>query len=127
MDFDAHRLFFAQALFAHIAHKAPRTIAAVLHLAAVGVVDDVFKINIWAGGGAHTQDLIGPNAKVPVCQPTVLGGAQVQALLGFVQHDKVVADALHFGEADVHLRIICEDRFWFEVAFLGLRCPELPL
>jgi hypothetical protein len=38
-----------------------------------------------------------------------LGGTQVQALLGFVQHNKVVASALHFGEADVHVWIIGED------------------
>ena len=31
---------------------------------------------------------------------------QAQAALGFVQHDKVVASALHFGEANLHVRII---------------------
>jgi hypothetical protein len=81
----------------------------MLDLATVGVVDDVFKINIWAGGGPHAEDLIGPNAKVPIGQPTVLRGAEVQALLGFVQHNKVVAGALHLGEADVHIWIIGED------------------
>jgi hypothetical protein len=38
-----------------------------------------------------------------------LRGAEVQALLGFVQHNKVVAGALHLGEADVHIWIIGED------------------
>ena len=35
-----------------------------------------------------------------------MGSAQAQAATGFVEHDKVVARALHFGESDQHAHII---------------------
>jgi hypothetical protein len=41
-----------------------------------------------------------------VCQKTVLRRAQVQAALGFVENDKIVPGALHFGKANSHGRFI---------------------
>jgi hypothetical protein len=39
-------LFVGEAFVHHVAHKATRAIAALLDLAAVGVVDHVFKVDL---------------------------------------------------------------------------------
>ena len=99
-----HRVLVGQALLAHEAHKAARAIAALLDLAAIGVVDDVFKVDAVGGRRPHRQDLVGADAKVAVGQKTVVGGAQTQRPLGFVEHHKIVARALHLGKSDSHDR-----------------------
>ena len=102
MHLDAHRGFVGQPLLAHKAHKAARAIAAVLHLAAIGVVDDVLEIHTRLRRSAHAQNLVRSNTKMAIGQPAVLGRAQPQATAGFVQHDEIVAGTLHLGETDVH-------------------------
>ena len=102
-----HAALRGQPLAMDKAHEAARTVAAVLHLATVGVVDGVFEVDAWCGGRAYRQNLVRANAEVAVGQKSVLRGAQTQATLGFVEHYKVVTRALHFGEWDVHGAIIC--------------------
>ena len=92
------------------AHETARAVAAVLHLATVGVVDGVFEVDAGGGGRPHRQNLVCAHAEVAVGQKTVLLPAQAQAALGFVEHYKVVARALHFGEWNVHRGIICARR-----------------
>ena len=41
-----------------------------------------------------------------VGQEAVLRGREAERRAGFVQHDEVVAGALHLGEADSHRRIM---------------------
>ena len=75
--FDANRRFVSQATLAHIAHKAARAVAAVLYLAAVGVVDDVFKIHAAVRRRPHGQNLVCTHAKMPVAQVAVLRCAKI--------------------------------------------------
>jgi hypothetical protein len=63
-----------ESLVAHKAGKAARAVAALLHLAAVGVVDHVFKIDVRARRGAHAQHLIGADTKVAIGQKANLLG-----------------------------------------------------
>jgi hypothetical protein len=98
----AQRVARAQALVVHIAHEAARAVAALLHLAAVGVVDHVFEVQPGPGRRPHAQDLVGAHAEMAIGQEAVLGRAQAQAAPRLVEHDEVVARALHLGEADVH-------------------------
>ena len=72
----------------------------MLDLAAVGIVNDVFKIKGGVRRWPHRQNLISPHAKVTVCQETVLGPRQVMALASFIEHHKVVASPLHFCKAN---------------------------
>ena len=99
--FHAHRVAGRQPLPAHVAHKAARAVAAVLHFMAI-VVDDVFEIHIRRGRGPHAQNLVGPHAKVAVGQKTVLIRRQVQRRGRFVKHHEIVARPLHFGKAHSH-------------------------
>ena len=106
VHFDTHRGFVGQAVAAHIAHKATRTVAAVFHLTTIGVVDHVFKVHIGLGGWSHTQDLIGTDTKVSVGNELVLVGAQTQEAVGLIEHHEVIARALHFGKSNPHVPII---------------------
>ena len=98
--------FIGQPLLAHKAHKTARAVAAVFHLAAIGVVDAVGKIHIGRGRWPYGQDLVGAHAEMAVGQKAVMLGAQPQLGTRFVQHDKVVAGALHFGKGYAHGSIV---------------------
>lgn len=91
-----------EALVAHVAGEAARAVAALLDLAAVGVVDDVFEVDAVGWRRTHGEDLVGADPEVAVGEIAVLRGREAQAPLRFVEHDEIVAGTLHFGEADLH-------------------------
>ena len=95
-------VFGGEAAVAHKARKTACAVAALLHLGAIGVVNHILKVNAGRRGRPHRQNLVGAHAKMPVGQKAVLRQAEVQAVLGLVEHHKVVARALHFGEWDSH-------------------------
>ena len=86
--------------------ETARTVAAVFHLLAIGVVNEVLKINSSGGRRAHRQYLVGTNAKVAVTQETVLRGRQAITLARLIEHDEVVTGTLHLGKRDSHAGII---------------------
>jgi len=49
----------------------------VLHLTAVSVVNDIFKIEAVIGCWANGQNLIGADTKMPVSQKSVLGRVEL--------------------------------------------------
>jgi len=105
-DLHPHRIARGQALFMHIAHETARAIAALLHFAAIGVVDDVFKIDAVMRWRPYAQNLVRAHPPMAIGQVAVMGRRQRQAVLGFVEHHKVIARAVHFGETDAHGAII---------------------
>jgi hypothetical protein len=90
-----------QALVAHVAHEAARAVAALLHLAAVGVVDHVFEVDAFAGEGRTDRIWSAPTPKWRSARKRYCAVGQARAR-GFVEHDEVVARALHLGESDAH-------------------------
>ena len=95
----------------HKAGETARTIAALLYLGTVGVVDNVFKVDVRIAGWAHAKNLVGTDTKMAVAQEAVMGRCQPQAAGRFVQDHKVVSCALHFGELNSHGPIIdCAER-----------------
>ena len=71
---------------------------------------DFVEVETLPGRWPHAQDLVGADAEMPVGQPAVLRVGQTQASARLVEHDEIVARALHFGEPDVHGRIIRPER-----------------
>jgi hypothetical protein len=69
-------------------------------------VDDVFEVDARCGRRPDGQHLVGAHAEVAVGQEAVLTRGQLQRPARFVEHDEIVARALHLGEADSHGRII---------------------
>jgi hypothetical protein len=80
------------------AHKAARAIAALLHLAAIGIEYAVTEIRLWVRSIFHQQQLIAADTKVTICNTTDLLGIEADALIYSIKHDKVVTQALHFGK-----------------------------
>ena len=96
--FDLDFGFVRQALLAHEAHEAARAVAALLDLAAVGIEYAVTKIHIGLRGALDQQNLVAANAEVPVGNGAQLCRVQIHPLCHAVEHDKIVAEAVHFGE-----------------------------
>ena len=96
------QILVRQTLATHKTHETTRAIAAMLDLVAIGVVDDVGKVNTRRAGRTHRQNLVGPDTQVAVTQKSVLRFAQAITGLGLIEHHKVVAGTLHFGKGDSH-------------------------
>ena len=77
-------VFGAKPLIPHKAGETARTVATLLHLSAVGVVDDVFKVDVAGGRWPHAQNLVRAHTKVAVRQKAVLRGIEAQATTGVV-------------------------------------------
>ena len=89
----------------HEAHEAARAVAALLDLAAVGVEDAVAEVDVVAGGRLDQQDLVAADAEVAVGDAAALLGGERDGLADAVEHDEVVAEAVHFGEAQSCARL----------------------
>ena len=95
---------------AHELDEAARAIAAMLDLAAVAIEDAVSEIDAFDGGLFDQQQLISADAEMPVRERAHLRGAQVERLRVAVEHDEVVARAVHFGEFQFHAAIVSDRR-----------------
>ncbi|MCY1542489.1 hypothetical protein D9M68_782370 [compost metagenome] len=98
----AHRALVGHALVADETHEAARAVAAVLDLAAVGIEDAVAEVDIAARRFLDHQHLVGAHAEMPAGERAPLCGCQVDLLVDAVEHDKVVAGAMHLGELEFH-------------------------
>jgi hypothetical protein len=88
-----------EARVAHEAREAARAVAALLDLAAVGVPDAVAEIVAFLPGLLHHQQLVAADAEMAVGDAPYLLGREAHGLAHAVEHDEVVALALHLGEA----------------------------
>ena len=90
-----------------IAHEAARAVAALLDLAAVGVVDHVFEVDARRRATGRTDRIwSAPTPKWRSARKRYCAASRPSAAAGLVEHDEVVARALHLGEADSHGGII---------------------
>jgi hypothetical protein len=99
----------------HEAHEAARAVAALLDLAAVGIEDAVAEIDARRRRALHHQDLVAADAEMAVGQKARLGRRRHEVLVDGVEHDEIVAEAVHFCEADAHrrrIRRIASADFW---------------
>ena len=89
--------------------KAARAVAALLHFAAVGIENAVAEIGIGRRGFFHQQKLVETDTRVPVRPRGNRRGGRIEGLRNAVDHDKVVAQAVHFGEFQRggHIRLSC--------------------
>jgi hypothetical protein len=78
----------------------------VLHLGAVRIEDAVTEVHARRPGRFNDQDLVAPHPEATVRHMAQLLMGELHRVLRGVQHDEVVAGALHFGEAQFHEGII---------------------
>ena len=81
-------------------HEAPGAVAALLDLAAVTVENAVAKVDSRARRSFDDQDLVATDAETTIGEASQLGRAQIDALSDAVEHDEVIAQALHLGELE---------------------------
>jgi hypothetical protein len=74
----------------------------VFDLAAVAVEDAIAEVDTLDGGLFDEQQLVGANAEVPVSQRAHALGRECDRLAVAVEHDEVVAGAVHLGEFELH-------------------------
>src|SRR6266545_4430318 len=96
---DANRALVGQSAGAHEMHEAARAVAALFDLFAIGVEDSITKVDVGARRLLDQQYLVAADAEMAVCQPANLPGLELDLLAHSVEHDEIVAQALHLGEA----------------------------
>ena len=87
-----------------VIHEAPKAAGAVathLRLAAIGVVVAHFEVTTL-GGRLHAEKAIRADAAMAVTQLLDLLFGEGQLKVAIVQHDEVIASAVHFGELEGH-------------------------
>ena len=82
----------------HETYKATCTVAALFHLAPVGIENKVTKIRLFIVRFLDQQDLITAYANMPISQQSQLLRLQINILSHAVNNHKVVTRAVHFGE-----------------------------
>ena len=97
---DANRALGRQALRAHELHEAARTVAALLDLAAVGVEYAIAKIDVGPRGASRRRRTWSqPTPKCRSARRRISSGPRSSLLAHAVEHDEIVAQPLHLGEA----------------------------
>ncbi len=86
-------------MIAHELDEAARAVAALLDLAAVGVEDPVAEVDVGPGRRLDHQHLVAADAEAPVGEAAQLVAREIHALAHAVEHDEVVAEAVHLGES----------------------------
>ena len=97
--FAGNRRFVGQPKFSHKNSKATRAIAAHFDFTAAAVENAVLEVNFGQSTFFNHQQLITSDAVATIAQRADLFGRQGKRFLRGVQHDKVVARALHFGKS----------------------------
>ena len=92
-----------QPLEPHETGETAGTVAALLHLAAIGIEDAVVEVELGIIGRLHQQQLIEADAKVAIRQLLDDVVAEKHLLGDAVHHHEVVAQAMHLGKFNQHL------------------------
>ena len=80
------------------ARETARAVAALLHLAAVGIEDAVEELGIRVTWRLDEQHLVTADAEAPVGDRADLRLVERDLLVDRVEHDEVVAQPVHLGE-----------------------------
>src|SRR3954451_20696876 len=87
---------------AHVTQEAACAVAAMLHFLAVGVEDPVVEVGAWRSRTLDQQQLVAADPEVTIGDPAHTARVELHALADGIHHYEVVADTLHFGEAQPH-------------------------
>jgi hypothetical protein len=82
--------------------EAAGTVAALLHLTAIGVKNAITEINARLGWLFNQQNLIATHPKISVSEKTQLLWREFNPLAHAVEDNKIVAQTVHFREFKFH-------------------------
>ena len=126
LGLDDNGVLGGQSLIMHEAHEAARAVAALFYLAAIGVKDAIAEVSARRLRRLDQQQLIKADAGMAIAQRTDLFRGQFDILTHAVDHDEVVAEAVHFGKFQAHNRYNflasqpsnrCNSAFYWFLAF----------
>src|SRR5690606_33734727 len=92
--------------FGDEAYESTRAITALFDFAAISVVDAIAEIDVGVPRLFNDENLVGTDAEAAVSDMAPLFGGERDLLMNAVEHDKVVAGTVHFGEGKFHCPII---------------------
>jgi len=99
---DVDRAARGQAAVAHETHEAARAVAAVLDLIAAGAVEDaVAKVHVGFAARLDDEDLVGADPEASIAEAAHRPGVERDRLTRRIEHDEVVAGAVHLREAEL--------------------------
>ncbi len=104
--FNLDRAFRGQAFVGNEFDEGACAIAALLDFATIRVIDAVAKIDAGCLRSFDHQYLVGADAETAIGQQLPLRGREIDVLVDRVDHDKIVAGAVHFREFEFHPAII---------------------
>jgi hypothetical protein len=87
----------------HERGEATGAVAALLHLAAVGVENTVIDMGARAAGRLEHQRLIKPDARMTRRQRAPLSRCRQGAVTWRLEDNEVIAETVHFGELELHV------------------------
>ena len=93
---------FREAAVEHEAGETACAVAAILDLAAVGVEDPIVEIGVGRARRLDHQHLVAADAETPVGERRTCAASRANRLARGIDHDEVVAEALHLGEPKTH-------------------------
>ena len=82
--------------------EGTRAIAALFDFTTVGIEDAITEIHISAMGPLNYQNLIGAYTEATVCQFAPLFRPQIDLLIDSVNHNEIIASAVHLSELQFH-------------------------
>jgi hypothetical protein len=86
----------------HKTRKTARTVAALLYLATVGIVNTVPEFGLIKRGTLNQQQLVATDTDMPVRDKAHLFRCQADVLVDSIDHDEIIAEAVHLGELEMH-------------------------
>ncbi len=96
-------LALSDSLFADELDEGARAVAALLHFAAIVVIDAVAEVAAGQARLFHHEDLVGADAEAAVGQALPLGRREIDVLADGVDDDEVIAGAVHLGKVEFHV------------------------
>jgi hypothetical protein len=108
--FDTDLIFISKTLIADKASKTAGSIAALLHLAPIGIEDAIIKIGCWRPRHSHQQQLITAHPKVTIGDSVNLFRLKFHTLGDTIDDYKVIAQTLHLGKSQLAHHRLSTDR-----------------
>ena len=102
LRFDTDFALVGETLLMHKTHETAGAIAALLHLAAIGIEDSIAEIDVRLRRLFNQKNLVATHAKMAISQITQLLRRERYVLTNSIQNNEIVAQTMHFREFELH-------------------------
>src|SRR3546814_13904315 len=93
--------------------QAPaRTVAALPYLTAIGIEDAIVEVDIRTRRCLDDENLVAADAETPVTEPCQQRRLRIKTTRSRIDHDKIIAGAMHLGQVQLHPYIVSGGAGW---------------